>query len=74
MEKKSDFILVNHETSSLANKIIITKRVCKLDLKKYRKEVRHYHLDNSIYALEKYKEEINCKKQAFIFHRVDSYH
>ena len=41
---------------------------------KIRKKVKHYHLNNSTYAIVKYKEEIDVEKQMLTFCKVGSYH
>ena len=62
VDDKSDFTFVYDQESTSANKTILAKRAYKAELRKYSKEVRHYHADNGTYAVAKYKEEIENSK------------
>ena len=73
-DHKIDFTFAYHQTSTSADEIIIMKRAYELELRKYRKEVRYYHTGNSTYAIAKYKEEIEDKKQTLAFCSVGSHH
>ena len=74
VDDKSDFTFACHQVSTLAEETIIAKRAYKSELRKCRKEVRHYHVDNGTHAVVKYKEEIKDKKQTLAFCSVGSYH
>ena len=59
---KSDFTYVYYQGSTLSNDTITAKKVYEAKLRKYGKEVRHYHIDNRTYATAKYKVEVEDSK------------
>ena len=67
VDDKSDFTFVHHQTSTSADETIIAKRAYESELRKYGKEVRHYHADNGTYTVAKHKEEIEDKKKSLHF-------
>ena len=58
----SNFTFVYCQESTLADDIILVKRACEAELREYRIEMRYYHADNGIYAVEQYKAKIENKK------------
>ena len=58
VDDKSDFTFVHHQTSTSADETIIAKRAYESELRKYGKEVRHYHDNNGMHAVENHKKEI----------------
>ena len=74
VDDASDYTFVHHQESTSADDTILAKRAYEAELRKYGKEVRHYHADNGTYAVAQYKAEIEDKKQSLTFCGVGSHH
>ena len=74
VDDKSDFTYVYHQGSISVEDTIAAKRAYEAELRKYGKEVRHYHADNGTYATAKYKAEVEDSKQTLTFCGVGSHH
>lgn len=74
VDDRSDFTFICHQESTSATETILSKRAYEAELRKYGKEVRHYHADNGTYAVAQYKDEIEDKKQSLTFCGVGSHH
>ena len=58
----SYFTFVHHQELTLVDDTILVKRAYEAELRKYGKEMRHYHADNRIYMVAQYKAKIEDKK------------
>ena len=74
VDDNSDYAFVHHQESTSADDTILAKRAYEAELRKHGKEVRHYYADNGTYAVAKYKEEIEDKKQSLTFCGVGSHY
>ena len=63
VDDSSDYAFVHHQESTSPDDTILAKRAYEAELRKCGKDVRHYYADNRTYAVTKYKEEIEDKKQ-----------
>ena len=73
-DDRSDFTFAYHQKSTSADDTIEAKRAFESEMRKYCKDVRHYHADNGTYAVAKYKNEISEQKQTLTFCGVGSHH
>ena len=74
VDDRSDYTFACHRESTNAEENVTANLAYESDLRKYDKEVRHYHDDNGTYAVAKHKEEIENKKQILTFCGVGIYH
>ena len=74
VDDASNFAFVHHQESTLPDDTILAKRAYEAKLRKYGKEVRHYHADNGTYTVAQYKAEIEDKKESLTFCRVGSHY
>ena len=58
VDDRSDYTFVHNQETTSAEETITAKQAYESDLRKFGKEVRHYHADNGTYAVARYKEEI----------------
>ena len=74
VDDRSDYTFVHHQFSTSAEDTIKAKYTYEYDMRKYGKDVRHYHVDNGTHAVASCKKEISDSKQTLTFCGVGSHH
>ena len=74
MDDRSDCTFAYYQETANAAENITDNQACDLDLRKYGKEVRYYHVDNVACALAQCKQETEDKKKILDFCGVGIHH